>query len=268
MNKFTKNDIEKMNYVQLLASIGEINRPPGGKESIHKVVKNTFLTRDSKVLDVGCNTGYSSFEIAHLTKSHIIGIDISREMIETAKQFANEDVYGKNIEFKIADGMNIPFEDEFFDLTISGGSTAFIDDKVKALQEYARVTKTWGFVADINFFYKKNPPKELIKKLNNLMQINIESWEKEYWLDIYHNTKMEIYYTHFADVYIPTKNEIIKYCEQMSMDVCAENDAQLLIKNRLIEIMTLFAENHRYLAYGVFVLRKRDKLEQISLFGA
>lgn len=268
MKTLTKSDVEKMSYVQLLASIDEINRPPGGKDSIRRIVQNSFLTESSRVLDVGCNTGYSSFEMTHLARCHVTGVDISPEMIETAKRFANKDTHSEKLEFQVADGMNLPFENESFDLTMSGGSTAFIDDKVKALQEYARVTKTWGFVADVNFFYKEKPPTALIEKMNRLMDINIQPWEKEYWLDIYQNTGLESYYTHFADVYVPSKEEISTYCEQMSVAVNADTGAHSLIKSRLIEIMTLFTENHRYLAYGVFVLRKRDKPEQISLFGA
>ena len=37
---------------------------------------------------------------------------------------------------------------------------------------------------------------------------------------------------------------------------------------RLTSIMNLFNENHKYLAYGIFILRKRSDIEQISLFGA
>jgi len=268
MKTITKSDIEKMNYVQLLANINEINRPPGGKDSIRRIVQNSFLTKSSNVLDVGCNTGYSSFEITHLIGCHVTGIDISPEMIEVAKLFASKDTHSEKLEFLVADGMRLPFESESFDLTMSGGSTAFIEDKVRALQEYARVTRTWGFVADINFFYKEKPPTELIEKMNRLMNINIQPWQREYWLDLYHNTGLELYYTHFADVCVPSRKEVNIYCEQMSTTVNADSDARLLIKNRLIEIMTLFAENHGYLAYGIFVLRKRDTPEQISLFDA
>jgi len=36
---------------------------------------------------------------------------------------------------------------------------------------------------------------------------------------------------------------------------------------RLTNAMTLFNENHKYLAYAIFILRKRPIEEQISLFG-
>lgn len=256
-----------MTYVQLLAHIDEVNRPPGGKDSIRRIVQNTFLTRDSQVLDVGCNTGYSSFEILHLVKCFVTGVDISPDMIETANKFKDLDSYSENLKFVVGNGMSLPFLDETFDMTMSGGSTAFIDDKAAALNEYARVTKPWGFVADVNFYYKSSPPAHLLRELNESMGINIEPWEKEYWLNIYASCGLELYYTHYADVYVPTGEEVRTYCEQMTRDLFASDEAKSLVQHRLEKLMKLFAENHCYLAYGVFILRKRPAPEQVALFG-
>ncbi|MEG3972577.1 methyltransferase domain-containing protein [Microcoleus sp. T2B6] len=189
-------------------------------------------------------------------------------MINTARQFKLRDIGSQRVNFLVGDGMNLPFADGSFDLVMSGGSTAFIDDKRKALKEYTRVTKTWGFVADINFYYKQKAPEEIIGKLNSAMNINIEPWGKDYWVNLYKETELELYYTHFNDVYVPSDDEIITYCTEMSASVTANADTQRLIKERLIELMSLFTENHRYLSYGIFVLRKRNEAEQISLFGS
>ncbi len=151
---------------------------------------------------------------------------------------------------------------------MSGGSTAFIDDKLAAIKEYARVTKTWGFIADVNFFYKKEAPLKIIDELNDLMKIDIQPWQKDYWTDLYLETGLELYYTHYGDVYAPSQKEIDIYCAEMSGKVAASEDARVLIQDKLVRLMTLFTENHRHLSYGVFILRKRDKKEQATLFGA
>lgn len=260
-------EVEKMNYVQLLASLKEVNRPPGGKDSIRQIVQNTFLTKESKVLDVGCNTGYSTFDIAHIAKCQTTGLDISEEMIQVANDFKEEDDHASLINFVVGDGMQIPFGENVFDLTMSGGSTAFIDDKVRALQEYSRVTKVWGFVADINFFYSKVPPQEMINELNESIGINIQPWDKDYWLSVYEKTGLEIYYTYYNNVYVPSEKEVVSYCEVMANNIQSDSDAKELIKERLTKLMMLFAENHKYLSYGVFILRKRPTPEQGSLFG-
>lgn len=268
MEKITKEEVEAMSYVQLLAQLDEVNRPPGGKDSVRRLVQNTFLRPDSSVLDVGCNSGYCTFEIAHLAKCSVTGVDISPEMIAAANRSKENDSHRAHITFQVADGMNLPFSDNTFDLTMSGGSTAFIDDKVKALKEYARVTKEWGFVGDINFFYRTTPPQEMINELNATMGINIQPWDKSYWLDVYKKCGLETYYTYSAGVYVPTTKEVHDYAETMANSIEATDDARTLIAERLEKIMSLFAKNHEYLDYSVFILRKRETPEQIALFGS
>jgi len=268
MGRLTEQEVRMMSYVELLAAIKEVNRPPGGKESVRLIVQNCFLTERSRVLDVGCNTGYVSFEIAHLAKCWVTGVDISPTMIATAKGFARKDLCAKKINFKVADGMKLPFRKNTFDAVVSGGSTAFIPDKEKALSEYARVTKPWGFIGDINFFYRKAPPKRLLNRMNDAMGINIQPWDENYWLKMYRITGLEFYFFHKGEVTVPSGKEIRQYCDLMAGQIMATSRGRDLIKKRLSFLMSLFAENHKYLSYGVFVFRKRPQPEQVSLFGA
>jgi SAM-dependent methyltransferase len=86
MTKITLQKIKEMSYVDLMAFLAEVNRPPGGKDSIRVLAQNCFITKDSKVLDVGCNTGYVSFEIAHLAECSVVGVDISENMIRSSEK--------------------------------------------------------------------------------------------------------------------------------------------------------------------------------------
>ena len=268
MKKITPQQIKRMPYVEFMAFLDEINRPPGGKDSIRKMVQNCFLSSTSKVLDVGCNTGYCTFEVAHLAKCKVIGIDISSEMIRAAGKMREADPLKGLVGFKVGDGMNLPFADNSFDLAFSGGSTAFIDDKQKAIEEYKRVVKPWGFVADINFFYKKNPPQDLIRRLNNLMGTKIEPWGRDYWLNIYKKCDLENYFVCEGDMKQVSRKEVEQYCLVMADQKKLPESTRKVLVDKLMGIMTLFNENHRYLAYAVFILRKNPIPEQIALFGA
>lgn len=266
--QYNADKIKRMAYVDLMALIGEVNRPAGGKKTIRKVVQNTFISEVSKVLDVGCNTGYCSFEIVHLVECEVIGIDINPHMINVAKKIREKDTLKNLLEFKIADGMNLPYKNNIFDLVISGGSTAFMSNKDKAIQEYKRVLKPWGFIADINFFYKKKPPTKLINKLNGLMDINIKPWDINYWLNLYHRQGLEKYFIHLGNVKKVKRKELEIYCQEMTKNINLSQSARALLMKRLADIMWLFNRNHEYLAYGIFILRKRPVQEQISLFGS
>ncbi len=266
INKLTAKDIERMPYVQFMALLSEVNRPPGGKMSIRQAIQNGFINHRSKVLDVGCNTGYCSFEIAHLAKCKVTGIDISADMIRVAKQYQSTDPLGHLVNFLVVDGMKMPFKDEFFDVVFSGGSTAFIDNKQKAVKEYTRVAKPWGFVIDINFFYHRKPPMSLINKLNNLLGIAIKSWGLDYWICLYKICGLEQYYIFTDKVRTIIQKDIKQYCSIMAGQEKFAPKTKSAVYQRLMDSMKLFNENHEYLSYGVFVNRKRPIEEQITLF--
>ncbi len=264
----SKKDIEQLSYVELMAFLDEVNRPPGGKDSVRRVVQNTFLTPSSKALDVGCNTGYVTFEIAHLVGCKVTGLDIDSSMIKTAEKNRKKDTHAQLISFRKGDAMRLPFKTRTFDLVMSGGSTAFVDDKINAIKEYKRVTKQWGFVADVNFFYHTKPPAILLKKLNALLDINIQPWDKSYWLKIYEGADLEPYYEYEGKMSKVSNRQVSEYCDAMIRHRKLNPAVKKIMYARLSEAMTLFNENHKYLAYGVFVYRNRPEKEQVSLFGA
>lgn len=266
MNKITAEQAKAMPYVQFMAFLNEVNRPPGGKVGLRIAIQNSFLDRESKVLDVGCNTGYCAFEIAHLLKCQVVGVDISSEMIESANQYREKDPLGDLTTFQVADGMQLPFNDDAFDMTFSGGSTAFIDDKKKAIAEYARVTKPWGFVTDIHFFYHKLPPQELLVELNELLGINIQPWDYEYWNDLYKDCGLENYYRHTQEVALVSNEEVEKYARALAKEREVAKEVADVIVERLQKSMSLFNRNHAYLSWGVFTNRKRPFIEQVALF--
>lgn len=260
--------IRRMPYVDLMAFIGEINRPPGGKDSVRQLVQNCFINENSKVLDVGCNTGYCSFEVCHLAKCHVMGIDISPEMIHAAKEFKKSDPMGNLVEFEVADGIKIPFTQNSFDVVLSGGSTAFIDNKQAAIKEYKRVLKPWGFLADINFFYARPVPKKVINDLNALMGIKIQKWDENYWLELYETCGLEKYFIYKNVAEAVIDKEIKEYCLKMVESKNLGKDSKKVLFERLLPIMRLFNKNNKYLNYGVFIFRKRPTEDQITLFGA
>ncbi len=266
MSTLTKKQVQEIPYVSFMALLDEVNRPPGGKDSLRKVVQNSFITKDSNVLDVGCNTGFCTFEIAHLTKAKVTGIDISSDMIAAAKRYKTKDPLGALTTFKVADGMNLPFKDATFDVAFSGGSTAFIDDKKRAIKEYSRVVRPWGFVVDINFYYHKTPPAALLKRLNNLLGIDIKPWNLKYWTSVYESAGLESYYRYAKKVKLVTKKDVRDYCRELSQEKVHSKDVEKAIFERLNKTMSLFNQNHQYLSYGVFIYRKRPYKEQISLF--
>jgi ubiquinone/menaquinone biosynthesis C-methylase UbiE len=93
---------------------------------------------DGQLLEVGCGTGHWS-EYFGSKGFEVTGVDISGNMIRVAQR--------KNIvnsRFKIADGENLPFADQSFDVAAAITTLEFTSNPAKMLSEMARCVKKNG----------------------------------------------------------------------------------------------------------------------------
>jgi len=87
-----------------------------------------------RVLDVACGTGYGS-EIMRVMGGDVIGVDISREAIETAKRSY------PRIQYIICDACCLPFRDDAFDVSVSFETIEHLPDPETFLREVVRTTR-------------------------------------------------------------------------------------------------------------------------------
>lgn len=270
MLQITPEKIKEMDYVSFMGFLNETNRPPGGKDSIRRMAQNTFLTSGSNVLHSGCNTGYCSFELCHLAKCKVTAIDVNDFMIASAREKLDKEPapYCDLMTFNKGDARNLQFDDNTFDLVMSGGSTAFMNEKEKVVSEYFRVCKPYGFVGDVVLYYHENPPEDLVGKINKALNISIQKWSKDDWVSLYTNTGLEVYYIYDAKMNVcPTVADVQKYCEQIVKPMFLNDESYDVAVKKLYDYMILFNQNHRYLSYAVLLFRKNQAKEQVTLFG-
>ncbi len=121
------------------------------------------FTQSDHLLELGCGTGTFTKKIYNKTNAQITPVDISPELLVIARNKLPE------IDFMIADAMNLPFSNEKF-TGVYGSSVLHHLDIKKALVEIFRVLKKNGKIvfAEPNMinpqiFIQKNVP--FIKKL-------------------------------------------------------------------------------------------------------
>ncbi len=99
----------------------------------------------SRVLDVGCGTGYTTAGI--LSKRNIcevVGVDMNPKQL--AKATHNLSIEKTRTSLSRGDVENLPFQDEVFDAVVSVGAIEYFPDPESALKEMARVSKRGGKV--------------------------------------------------------------------------------------------------------------------------
>lgn len=130
---------------------GELWGPYGTglfEESVQLFFKRLHLMRfatdwfQNKIcLDAGCGGGRNSIAMARLGAKEVVGIDISEEGLENARQRAQGMT---NVRFEQASVLSIPFPDESFDMVWCAGVLMITADEERALDELARVTAKGG----------------------------------------------------------------------------------------------------------------------------
>ncbi|MBN2127373.1 MAG: class I SAM-dependent methyltransferase [Candidatus Diapherotrites archaeon] len=100
---------------------------------------------NSLILEAGCGTGEFSCGFALSEKSKITGIDLSPASIEKAKKNAVK-FHLKNVSFKEADVLVLPFKDNSFDYVFSLGCVHHTTNPKNAVKEICRVLKPNGFL--------------------------------------------------------------------------------------------------------------------------
>ena len=153
---------------------------PGGMALTKRTAELAALKPGLKILDVSSGRGTQSIFYAQEYGVNVIGLDLSEEMISTARKKAeNEDVEGL-VTFKKGDSQNLPFEDNSFDVVINECAVGIPDDSQKVLNEMVRVAIPGGIIVIHESTWREKlnkEEKEEISERYGTTPLEYEEWK-------------------------------------------------------------------------------------------
>jgi ubiquinone/menaquinone biosynthesis C-methylase UbiE len=113
-----------------------------------RVMRLASLKPGERVLDVACGTGLISFAAARIVGpgGHVVGVDISGEMVECARRRAQQHVVPQAT-FERMDAEKLELADASFDAVLCGLGLMYMPDPAQALREMRRVLRPGGRIA-------------------------------------------------------------------------------------------------------------------------
>jgi arsenite methyltransferase len=130
-------------------TLGQTLRP-GEFKLTEKAIELCNLTKEDKILDLGCGMGATISYLYENYKIKGVGIDPSEKLLSKAKENCPIG------EFVKSQGEELPFPDESFDCVFAECTLSLMSDLNAAIHEVNRVLKKdgWFVVTDV---YSKNP---------------------------------------------------------------------------------------------------------------
>ena len=125
------------------------------------------------ILDLGCGTGQDVYTLVKLARgtSKIIGVDITHEQLDVAKEYqeAQMEIFGldpKLVDFKlgqIEDLKSLGIEDDSIDIVVSNCVLNLAHDKEEVFKEILRVLKPGGELYFADVYSDRRIPMDLQK---------------------------------------------------------------------------------------------------------
>jgi arsenite methyltransferase len=243
-------------YFEIQAKVG-ITKHMGGLKATRELLKLCRVDDSDYVLVVGSGNGVSAIQIHRFTGSRVLGIDISEDMVERAREKEEP-----KVGFMVGNAENLEFPDNNFDVVISESVTGFTD-KSKSISEYHRVLKSGGYLGLNEVTWTINSSPEIEDYYWKVMGMKAET--RDEWLSLLEKTG-------FKDIKslvrpMNYREQLVGDLELQSMDFFRiwsrffhlylyEPEYRRSVHQLAREALHIPQGFNRYMGYGLYVGRK------------
>ena len=235
-----------MRYVELVAKTGQVNSPPGSYDTIKNWIREGLITSESRVLEIGCNTGFISYNINQMTGAVVHGIDLSEFAVEKARSNCNG---LEGLTFDIGDAGSIESEDGQYSHVIIGGHLPFAPGELREnhVEEALRVLKNNGCLLSTLFYWKTKPGRDFLIRLNSAFDLQLTGKEDyDYWSGLFQRPDIVLEWEKCFEVFPADAKRRAAYLARFG------GEDRLKWEPRV----DLFAENAKFVEFFVKIMRK------------
>lgn len=172
---------------------------------IDEVLKWGDVQSAKSVVDVGCGIGGSSRHIARKFNAKAQGITLSPYQANRGNELAIEQGIADRASFQVADALDMPFDDNSFDLVWSLESGEHMPDKKQFIDELFRVAAPGGRILVVTWVTRdlEEGETELTKKEEKLLA--------------------KINRAYYLPRWVSTKDYVTEFKEQGAVDIRTED---------------------------------------------
>jgi len=181
------------------------------------------------VLDLGSGAGNDVFVARSIVgeSGKVIGLDMTPEMINTAIR-NNQKMGYKNVDFKLGDIENMPFENDCVDVVVSNCVLNLVPDKNTAFKEIYRVLKSGGHFCVSDIVTKGDLPEQIKRSAELYVGCVSGALKKEEYLKIIKNTGFKNVQVHISkDIIIP-EEQLKEILNDEQYSIVIENDIGII----------------------------------------
>lgn len=128
-----------------LAAVDEFHT--GGRRATDDLLAQIGIRPTALALDIGCGIGGPARHVAHTKGAHVTGVDLTRELVETARELSALVGLADQTDFHTGSALALPVKDAHFDLAIMLHVGMNIEDKTRLMAEAKRALKPGGIFA-------------------------------------------------------------------------------------------------------------------------
>jgi len=170
---------------KFLAKLGKKRLRPGGKLATDWLIEQGQFSSDKKVLEVACNMGTTTIELAKKYGCQITAVDLDTKALEQAHLAAAKVGVEEFVTFEKANAMKLPYEDDTFDIVINEAMLTMQTEKgkTKCMEEYYRVLKPGGVLLTHDVMLKQKD-EAVREELSRAITVNVGPLTEGSWIQL------------------------------------------------------------------------------------